>query len=624
MNLKQVILLILKVSGISAFILTCTGAMVFFWFAKGLPRPQKFTETSWTLPTEIYDRTGKVLLYEIYGEEKRTKVSLDKIPAHLQWAVVLNEDQIFYSHPGIDFKAIIRAVLADLRTGKPTQGGSTIPQQLIRSTFLTKKKTVKRKIREIILSIELDRRYSKKQILEWYLNQVSFGSNAYGVERASQTFFGKPVSELSLAEGAVLASLIQAPGRLSPYGQNKALLLKEKDQVLTRMFKKGLISEKQLEQAKSQKIKFAEPQVLLRAPHFTLRIKSKLEQRYGIEELKTSGFKVRTTLDWDLQKAAQKAIQEWSQINKAYSAHNASLIAIDPQTGQVLAMVGSKDWSGDPFPEDCVPGKTCLFDPKVNVAFRKRQPGSAFKPFVYATAFKKGASDQDTVIDEKTNFGVWGGKEYVPENYDHKFRGEVTLRQALAQSLNVPSVKVLLNLAGIEDSIKTAKEMGIDSLKDSSFYGPSLVLGGGEVKLFNMVSGYGVFATEGLKTTPHSILEIKDHQDQVIFESQTTPKRIIEQDISELINDILSDNETRAPMFGTHSALYFKNKKIAAKTGTTQNYEDAWTIGYNFGSDPIAIGVWVGNSNREPMRKGLGARVAAPIWHQVMEYTLSN
>ncbi|GAG78128.1 unnamed protein product, partial [marine sediment metagenome] len=299
---------------------------------------------------------------------------------------------------------------------------------------------------------------------------------------------------------------------------------------------------------------------------------------------------------WELQQTAQEVIKEGTERNKNFGAYNGALVAVEPETGEILAMVGSADWFGDSYPEDCTPGKDCLFDPKVNTTTYQngRQPGSAFKPFVYATAFEKGYDDKNIVIDEKTDFGVYGGKHYIPHNYDMKFRGPVTLRQALAQSINVPSVKVLKNLAGQEDSIKIAKKMGITTLdKPPSFYGLSIVLGGGEVRLLDMVSAYGVFAREGLRIPPTAILKIEDSQGNIIKENNKSPRRVISQESARLINDILSDNEARAPMFGRHSPLYFENYDTAAKTGTTDDFRDAWTIGY---SPSIVVGVWVGNN----------------------------
>ena len=602
---------------------------IFTYYAKDLPRPEKFAERQLAQSTKIYDRSGETLLYEIYGEEKRTAVSLEVIPEHVRQAVIVAEDANFYHHFGIDLKAIARSILINLKIMKPIYGGSTIPQQLIRSTFFSPEKTIERKTREIVLALELDRRYPKDQILEWYLNQVPFGQNAYGIEAASQTYFKKSVSEISLGEVAVLAALIQAPSRLSPYGENKDELLARKDYILDRMAAKGIFTPGEIEEAKKEEINFVEKRIQIKAPYFTLWVKQQLEEKYGEDSLREKGLKVYTSLDWELQEIAEIVVREGIERNKIYNAHNAALVAIEPETGEIIAMtVGTGDYYASPYPEGCTPGVNCLFDPQFNVAIKSpgRQPGSAFKPFVYVTAFKKGYDDKTTVIDEETNFGIWGGKEYIPQNYDEKFRGEVTLREALAQSINVPSVKVLLNFAdspesfksGYEpDSIKTAKDLGITTLKPP--YGPSIVLGGWEVKLLEMVSAYGVFATDGLRIEPVSILKIEDLDGNIIEENKKTPKRVLDRNPARLINDILSDNEARAPLFGWHSALYFEEYQVAAKTGTTQDYRDAWTIGY---TPSLVAGVWAGNSDNSPTAKKPGAMLSAPIFHNFMEKVL--
>ncbi|KPJ57566.1 hypothetical protein AMJ49_00375 [Parcubacteria bacterium DG_74_2] len=624
--------LFLKVFGFLFLFFLFFVSVVFIYYAKDFPRPEKFGERELFQSTKIYDRTGEILLYEIYGEEKRTLVSLDKIPEYLKNAVIVAEDANFYHHFGIDLKGIARAILVDLRIKKPVYGGSTIPQQLIRSTFLSLEKTAQRKIREIILALELDRRYSKDQILEWYLNQVPFGQNAYGVEAASQTYFKKSVSEVSLAESAVLASLIRAPYRLSPYDEEgKKELLIRKDYVLERMVEEGYLTSEEAEKEKKEEIEFAEKKVEILAPHFTLQVKNQLEEIYGRRFLEEKGLKVFTTLDWELQKWAEEVVSIGTERNKIYGAYNTSLVALDPKNGEILVMIGaaikSGDYPGKPYPENCQPGKDCLFDPEFNVAIGEpgRQPGSAFKPFVYATAFKKGYDDETVVVDEPTNFGVWGGKEYIPQNYDGKFRGPVTLRGALAQSINVPSVKVLLSLADSPedfkenrepDSIKTAKDLGITTLNPP--YGPSIVLGGWEVKLLEMTSAYGIFATNGMKVSPLSILKIEDANGNLIFSNQKKSKRVLPSETCKLINDILSDNEARSPMFGQRSSLYFEGYEVAVKTGTTQNYKDAWTIGY---TPFISVGVWVGNNDGTPIKKP-GVTAAAPIFHQFLERVL--
>ena len=615
--------LIVKLVVFSFFIISFGSLSLFIYYVKDFPRPEIFTERQLAQSTKIYDKTGEVLLYEIYGEEKRTWVPLEKISDHLKQAVIAVEDSNFYNHFGIDIKGIIRAVLTDLRIGKPTHGGSTIPQQLIRSTFLTLDKTAERKLREIILSLELDRRYSKNKILEWYLNQVPFGQNAYGAEAASQTYFRKSAAEISLAESAILASLIQAPYRLSPYGENKNDLLNRKDYALDRMVKEQFLSKETAQSAKKEEINFIQKPVQIKAPYFTLWVKQQLEEKYGEEFLRKKGLKIYTSLNWEIQKIAERTVKDGVEGNKIYNAHNAGLVAINPKNGEILAMtVGTGEYYAPVFPEGCISGQTCSFDPNFNVVVGTknnpgRQPGSAFKPFVYATAFKNGYNDEDTVIDELTNFGVWGDKEYIPQNYDGLFRGKVTLRTSLAQSLNIPSVKVLTTLAGLPESIKTAERLGITTLEPP--FGPAIVLGGWEVKLLDITSAYGVFANDGLRTHYVSILKIEDSLGNILEENKKDSIRVLDSMVARLINNILSDNEARTPMFGAYSNLYFQDYQVAAKTGTTQNYRDAWTIGY---SPTIVTGVWVGNNNNKSMAEKPGVVLAGPIFHNFMEQSL--
>lgn len=599
---------------------------VFVYFAKDLPRPERFTEHQLVQSTKIYDRTGKVLLYNVYGEEKRTYVPLDKIPKYLKDAVLVAEDSNFYHHIGIDVKGVFRAILKNIKIREPLYGGSTIPQQLIRSTFLTIKKTPERKIREIILALELDRRYSKDQIFEWYLNQIPFGGNAYGVEEAAKTYFRKSISEVSLPEAATLAALIRAPSYLSPY-RNKEELLERKNYILERMASLGYISEKELFEAKSAKIKFASSKEM-KAPYFTIEyILPQLEKNYSLEFLRRGGLKIYTSLDWELQKIAEEVIEKGVERNKAFGAYNAALVAIDPKTGEILAMVGGAGYEKEEYPLGCEPQKNCKFSPHFNVAtLGLRQPGSAFKPFVYATAFKKGFTPDTIVVDEKTNFGIWGDKPYIPENYDGFFRGAITLREALAQSINVASVKVLRDYAGLgdmkkglEDSVKTAKDLGITTLKPP--FGPSIVLGGWEVNLLEMTSAYGVFATEGLRFSPLGILRIEDSKGNILKENKSDQQRALNTNITRMINDILSDNMARAPMFGLHSPLYFKDYQVAVKTGTTQYYQDAWTIGY---TPSLVVGVWVGNNDNSPMSKKPAVSIAGPLFHEFMKKALER
>ena len=609
---------------------------LFFYYTYDLPRPEKFTETPFVESTQIYDRTGKVLLYDIYGEEKRIIVPFDKISDNLKHSVLASEDARFYSHHGVDVRSIIRSVLTNLTDIKNAfRGTSTITQQLIRSVYLSPQKTVERKIREIVLSIEMERRYSKDQIFDWYLNKIPFGANTYGIEAASQTYFHKPASDLSIAESATLTALIPAPSYYSPYGSHKDLLLQRKDYILERMEQLGYIDENQLSQAKEEKPSFSDTTTPIKAPHFVMYVKKYLEDKYGEDTLKEKGLKVYTTLDWDIQDYAEQTVKEADKTNIQFNANNTAMVVIDPKTGEVLSLVGSKNYFDKSYPAGCEnkSSGSCLFDPKFDVAtMGLRQPGSSFKPIVYATAFKKGYTPDTVLWDTKIEFNTNcspdasqekdfnGGSCYHPQNYDGLNRGMVSLRSALSQSLNIPAVEVLY-LAGTKDSLKTAQAMGITTLNEPARYGLSLVLGGGEVTLLEMTSAYGVFATEGLKIPPVSILKIEDRNGNIIEENKKESTKVLDTQVARQINDVLSDNNARAPIFGASNALYFSNYQVAAKTGTTQYFNDAWTIGYN---PSFVVGVWVGNNNNASTNKKTGIGLAAPIWRKTMEKLLKS
>jgi len=619
----------LKILGLLVLFFITIGTLfvlgIFIYYAKDLPRPEVFSERQQILPTRIYDRTGKILLRTIYEEEKRTIVNIDQTPECLLDAILATEDADFYKHKGIDLKGVARAIMIDLDLKQPAQGASTISQQLIRSTYLTMEKTIKRKVREAILTLELERRYSKKQILEWYINQIPLGPNIYGVGEAAKTYFGKDIADITLPESALISALIKAPSFYYPFGQNTDKLMDRKNYVLRRMLEENFIDEEIFASSSQKEIQFIEQQGSLTiAPHFVLYVENYLYQKYGANFLNKHGLKVYTTIDIGLQTKAEEIIKAGTNTNKYYNSHNAALVAITPYNGEIVAMVGSKDYFGKPYPDDCIPGKNCKFEPKVNVAIygEGQQPGSAFKPFVYATAFKKGFTPNSVVVDERTNFGKWGDKDYIPQNYDNRYRGAVTFRQALAQSLNIPAIKVLLK-AGIADSIQTAHDMGITTLnRGASFYGPSLVLGAGEVKLLDMVASYSVFANNGLKVEPTAILKIEDSKGNIIETNNKNPKRVLSEDVCNNINDILSDNKARTPMFGANSYLYFKNyPEVAAKTGTTDGFRDAWAIGYN---KKIAAGVWAGNNDNSSTAKKPGLILAGPMWHQFIEFALNN
>ncbi len=607
------------------FFLFCSLFVVFlfFYYGRELPRPEKFTERQLFQPTKIFDRTGEVLLYQIYGEEKREVVPLEKISKNIQQAVIVAEDANFYNHFGLDFKGIIRAILNDLKLANRSQGGSTITQQLIRSSFLTNEKTVERKIKEIILTLELERRVSKDQILEFYLNQVPFGSNCYGVQSASKAYFKKDISDITIPEAAILASLIQAPSYLSPYGENFEDLLNRKNYVIDRLVKTNYLEEEEAENFKKVVVNFTPLKEInpFEAPFFVLEVKNYLFKNYGENYLKQNGLKVYTTLDWDLQSTAEEIINESEERNENFNAFNSSLVALDPNNGQILAIIGSKDYFGKAFPEGCkVSRNECLFSPQFNVAvLGKRQPGSALKPFVYSTAFNKGFTPKTILWDVETNFGL-GEDDYIPNNYDQKYRGPVSLKQALSQSLNIPSVK-LIYLVGIEESLSMIEKFGITTLTESPlYYGLPLVLGGGEITLLEMTSAYGVFATEGYKTTPSYILRIENNKGEIIEEFKKEPKKILKTEPCRIINDILSDNISRTPTFGPNSPLYFPNYQVASKTGTTQNLSDAWTFGY---TPSMTVGVWVGNNNNNSTLQP-GVVLAGPIFHQFMEKALEK
>ncbi|MFI5205530.1 MAG: transglycosylase domain-containing protein, partial [Candidatus Paceibacterales bacterium] len=509
----------------------------------------------------------------------------------LKHAVLASEDARFYQHGGVDFESIIRSILIDLKFQSPNQGASTITQQLVRSVYLSNQKTLARKVREIVLSIELERQYSKDQIFDWYLNEVPFGQNAYGAEAAAQTYFNKPASDLSLPEAAALTALLQAPTYYSPYGSHKNLLLQKKDYVLDRMKENGFINAQQLTEAKSETVDFADNLTNIKAPHFVMYVQQYLEDKYGDDFLKQKGLKVYTTLDWDLQTATEQAIADAEKTNLAYKANNSAAVVIDPKTGEILSLVGSKDYFGKSYPTGCdqTTNGSCLFDPQFDVAtMGQRQPGSSFKPFVYATAFKKGYTPNTILWDVKTEFNTncsadanqtkdqYGLGCYSPQDYDGKYRGPVSLRSALDESLNIPAVE-LLYLAGVKDSIQTAHDMGITTLNQPDRYGLSLVLGGGEVTLLDMTSSYGVFATEGEKIPPVSILKIEDSNGNIIEQNNTQPTKVLDTQVARQISDVLSDNNARAPIFGLHSPLHFDNYQVAAKTGTTQYFNDGWT-----------------------------------------------
>ncbi len=578
------------------------------WFSKGLPDPNQLISRDIPQSTVIYDRTGENILYEIHGEEKRTLVTLQEIPDYVEKATISIEDKNFYQHSGFSLFAIMRTAVTNVLYGKKA-GGSTLTQQLIKNAVLSSEKSYSRKIKELILAYKLEQKFSKDQILQMYLNEIPYGSNAYGVQAASEKYFGKSVQEVSISEAAVLAALPQAPSFYSPYGSNKDVLLARKDYILDLMEKQGYISGDERENAKGQEINFKKPTTNITAPHFVMYIKQILSEKYGEKNVEQGGLKIYTSLDLYKQKIAEEVITEFSEKNQEnYNAENASLVAIDPKTGQVLAMVGSKDY----FSQE--------IDGQFNVAINPRQPGSSLKPLVYASLFEKGYTPNTILFDVLTNFSNTA-KPYEPRNYNNKELGPVSVKKALAGSLNIPAVKALY-LSGLDDVLDLAENSGYTTLKDKDRFGLSLVLGGAEVKLIEHVNAYSIFAREGELNPISVILKIEDKDGNVLEEYKENKKTIIPVNIARMINDILSDNDARAYAFGTNNHLQLSNRPVAAKTGTTNNYIDAWTIGY---TPSLVAGVWVGNNDNTEMKLGsAGGTVAAPIWKNFMERVLGD
>ncbi|MEK7460475.1 MAG: penicillin-binding protein [Patescibacteria group bacterium] len=608
----------LTLLGVASFFFLAGIFLLWASFIK-LPDFNNFNERKVVESTKIYDRTGEILLYDVHEDVKRTIIPFDQISQNIKNATVAVEDSNFYGHYGIEPRSIVRAILANIFGGGYVQGGSTITQQVVKNTLLTSEKKITRKLKEFILSFKLEQAFTKDEILSLYLNEAPYGGNIYGVGEASRVFFGKKPSELSIAESAYLAALPQAPTRLSPYGNNVEKLELRKNFVLSRMQILGLINDDQYKVAVAEKVVFIPRESRgIKAPHFVMWVKEYLALKYGERAVEESGYKVTTTLDYSLQQKADEVVLRFGADNeKNFDAKNMGLVAINPKNGQVLTMVGSRDYfdikNGGNFNVTLAPN---------------RQPGSTFKPFVYATAFMKGYAPETVLFDLKTNFSTncdWQGTPlspgikpedcYMPENYDGKYRGPISMREALAQSLNVPAVKTLY-LAGLKDSIVVARSMGITSLTDPSRYGLTLVLGGGEVSLLELTGGYSVFANDGVLNPTTPILRIEDKNGNVLEEFEDKSTEVIPSEVARTISSILSDNKARTPAFGANSALYFPNTDVAAKTGTTNDYRDVWTVGY---TPNIAVGMWAGNNNNAPMHKNVAGMIIAPIWRAFMD-----
>jgi 1A family penicillin-binding protein len=607
-------LLILGVSMgfiISAFLLVWVSTFK-------VPTSESIRERRVTESTKIYDKTGKVLLYDTGGNVRRSIVPIEEISRHIKNATIAIEDTEFYNHIGVRPTAFLRATLVNLLSLNFSQGGSTITQQVVKNSILTNEKLISRKMKEWVLAIKLEQMASKEEILSMYLNEIPYGGVIYGVEEASEAFFGKKSGEVTLAEAAYLAALPKAPSFYSPYGKNRDKLEERKNLVLREMLRNNFITEEEYETAKQEKVSFLEKgDQSVKAPHFVFYVLEYIKNKYGEDVVNTGGLRVITTLDYDLQSIAEKIAYDYALQNKKnFNAENSAIVATDPKTGGILTMVGSRNY----FDQE--------IDGAFNVTTAKRQPGSTFKPFVYSQAFIKGYTPETVVFDLKTQFSTscaadnltTGNGCYSPENYDNLFRGPVTLRNALAQSLNIPSVKVLY-LAGLNESIRLARDMGIESLSNKGDYGLTLVLGGGEVTPLELTGAYGVFANNGARVNLTPIAEIKNKNGEVLEKINPIQNQVLPKEVALKISDILSDNVARAPAFGQTSVLYFANRDVAVKTGTTNDYKDAWIMGY---TPNIAVGAWAGNNDNTPMEKKVAGFIVAPMWRAFMDQVLAK
>ncbi|MEN9604793.1 MAG: hypothetical protein RJB39_478 [Candidatus Parcubacteria bacterium] len=593
-------------------------AIFLIWFTSlKTPSLNAFDDKLLGQSAKIYDRTGTVLLYDLSQKVRRSVVPLEKISPYIVKATVAIEDKDFYSHSGIRVRSLLRAVFRNITDGGYSEGGSTITQQVIKNSLLTKDKLLSRKIKEIFLAIKLEKTTSKDEIMHLYLNNSPYGGNIYGVEEAAELFFGKHAADVTLAEAAVLASLPKAPSTYNPYGGKKDLLMERKNLVLKRMYEVGYITEEEMTTAQAETLVF-QPRNLgsIKAAHFVMYLKEQLEEKYGAKKLEEGGFTVVSTINYEMQKKAEELVLEYVKKNqKRFGAENASVVVVDPKTGQILAMVGSRDY----FDED--------IDGNYNIATAKRQPGSSFKPFVYATAFNKGFTDKTVLFDTPTEFssgctptGV--PKEvditcYNPQNYEGGFKGPMTVRNALGASRNIPAVKMAY-LVGVNDVLDTAKAMGIEGLLGASNYGLSIALGAADVSLLDMTEAYAVFANDGIKNKPEGILKIEDNKGGLLYEFATSSKRVLPEQTARLMNSVLSDPRARNTIF---VLSYFKNDVVAVKTGTTNNSRDAWMMGY---TPTVAVGAWMGNNDNRPMNQLASALTVGPLWKSVMDDLLTK
>ncbi|MBZ5529539.1 MAG: transglycosylase domain-containing protein, partial [Acidobacteriia bacterium] len=573
-------------------------------FLQELPSPRQLSFQESPLTTKIFDRNG-TLLYQIYANQNRTLIPLSSIPKYLQEATIAIEDKDFYKNPGVDLTAIIRAAITDI-SGKPLQGGSTITQQLIKSTLLTSEVSVKRKIKEIILAIWADSIYTKDQILEMYFNQVPYGGTAWGIEAASEVYFNSKVSDLDLAQSAFLAGLTRAPTNYSPFGQSPNLWKKRQEEVLTKMEQFKYISAKEKDAALKEDLNFSSPQTPIYAPHFVMYVKDLLVKKYGLGMVEKGGLQVTTSLDLKTQDMAQKIVTSEVEKDAYLNLSNGAAVVTNPKNGDILAMIGSKDYSD-------------LNSGNFNVATAIRQPGSSIKVVTYSAALSNGFTAATILDDSPVSFNSLGSPTYIPVNYDWKFHGKMSLRIALANSINIPAIKTLSKV-GIENMIKKKKKMGITTWGDPSNYGLAITLGAADVRMIDMATVYGVLANGGQRVDINPILKLTDSTGNILEEKKDmniTKIPVLDPGVSFIMSDILADNAARAMEFGTSSPLNISNHYVSVKTGTSDNKRDNWTIGY---TPDFVVVAWVGNNDNSPMSQNLASGItgAAPIWHDIM------
>jgi 1A family penicillin-binding protein len=581
--------------------------------ARDLPSPDKVVRNT-GFSTKILDRNGKVL-YDVYANENNTPIDFKDMPLYLRQGVISIEDKNFYKNNGFDVTGIIRGAFSTLFRGQ-IASGSTLTQQLVKNALLNSDQTLTRKFKELILTLEVSSRFSKDQILQMYLNEIPYGGTARGIEAASEMYFGKKAKDLNLVESAYLAGLPQSPTYYSPFtGSQKAYTARTQD-VLRRMREEGYITSAQEKEADSEipNLAFEAQSASFKAPHFVQYVEKLIEDKYGASALQGGGLQITTTLDLNVQDNVQKIVtDEIAQVENIHITNGAAVV-LNPETGEILAMVGSKDFNAKDY------------DGQYNVAVALRQPGSSIKPFTYVTALKKGYTASTMVMDVPTSFPSGDGKDYKPVNYDGKFRGPVQLRYALANSINIPAVKVLA-MVGIKDALQTAYDAGIEELAPTADnlnrLGLSMTLGGGEVTLLDLTDGYSIFMNGGYRVNPTAILKVVDSKGNVLEDNKPQKgNAVISQEQSFLIADILSDNNARSMEFGLNSYLHVAGYNVAVKTGTTNDKRDNWTVG---GNDNALVGVWVGNNDNSAMLQvASGVTGASPIWNQIIQNVLKS